>query len=336
MTAREYLSDCLRGLLLHLISMVALAAFLFATGTAGGVVEIILIVWVLGLFISRAVIYLSLKARLDELYSIMDGLERKYLFFECAAIPKNNYERKLFELIRKSGKAMIEAVSDTEVSSREYREYIESWVHEIKAPITAAGLICRNIGSGTSHKLEPELASIENHVERALFYARAESQEKDFLIKQTCLSNIVSQAVEKHRALLIQSDILVETEGLEQIVYTDSKWAAFMLSQLIQNSVRYRSENPVISISGKALGQQVQLIVCDNGIGIAPHELPRIFDRGFTGSNGRERGGSTGMGLYICQRLAAHMSVDLRAESEVGKGTVITLIFPSKVNLSKV
>ena len=116
-------------------------------------------------------------------------------------------------------------------------------------------------------------------------------------------NEIAAQAIENHRPLLVQSGVRIETYGLDCTVYTDEKWTVFILGQLLQNAARYRKAEPVISISVKALGKQTQLIVQDNGIGIPAHELPRVFDRGFTGSNGRSRGGSTGMGLVLCEGI---------------------------------
>ena len=118
-------------------------------------------------------------------------------------------------------------------------------------------------------------------------------------------------------------------------VYTDEKWAVFILGQLLQNAARYRGPEPVITLSAKPLGKQVQLTVTDNGIGIPAHELPRVFDRGFTGSNGRSRGGSTGMGLYLCRKLAVFLELELRMDSQEGAGTTVTLTFPAKENLTK-
>jgi signal transduction histidine kinase len=134
----------------------------------------------------------------------------------------------------------------------------------------------------------------------------------------------------------MQSEVRVETDGLDCTVYTDGKWAIFIIGQLLQNAVRYRSEVPLIHIYTIVLGEQIQLVVEDNGIGIPPHELPRIFERGFTGSNGRQRGGSTGMGLYIAHKLADHMLMDIRAVSESREGTAIIMTFPAKANLTKV
>ena len=149
------------------------------------------------------------------------------------------------------------------------------------------------------------------------------------------MEELADQALQSHRALLIQSGVRVETRDLDQRVYTDGKWVCFLLGQLLQNAARYRSAQPVVTLSARALGRRVELTVEDNGIGIPAHELPRIFDRGFTGSNGRSRGGSTGMGLYLARRLATALEVELRAASEEGKGTRMTLLFPARENLSK-
>lgn len=155
------------------------------------------------------------------------------------------------------------------------------------------------------------------------------------------LRKITAQAIENHRSLMIQSGVRVETENLDHCVYTDEKWAVFILGQLLQNAARYRGKDPVITISAQPLGKQAMLTVRDNGTGIPAHELPRVFDRGFTGSNGRSRGGrspaagSTGMGLYLCKKLASFLDLGLNIVSQEGEGTTVTLTFPTKENLTK-
>ena len=331
MTIFSFLSDRLGKLILQAICAAAATVFLLATGTQAGVIIILLIVWLLVLICVQCTDYFKAHSRLGELEAIMDRLDQKYLFAECIPKAQNTYERRLQELFRRAGKSMIEAVSDAQAAQREYRDYVESWVHEIKTPITAAGLICRSAEPSLRQKLSQELAQIEAHVERSLFYARAESPEKDFVIRQINLADIAAQAISRHRTLLIQNGIRVETENLEHIVYTDSKWAVFILGQLLQNAARYRSEEPVITLSARLLGKQLQLVVHDNGIGIPAHELPRIFDRGFTGSNGRIRGGSTGMGLYLCRKLADSLEIDLQIASTQGKETTATVTFPANL-----
>lgn len=335
MTLREFLSDRLKRIALQVICAGLATLFLFATGTQPGVLVILLIVFLLILLTVNMFDFFQQRARLLELKSILDGLDRKYLFTECVPQPKGLFERRLFDLTRLAGRDMTGAVSDAQASQREYREYVERWVHEIKAPLTAARLICRELDGDTRRKLTAELSQIEAHVERALFYARAENPEQDCLFRQIELEKIAAQAIENHRSLLIQNDIRVEMENKNCAVYTDEKWAVFILGQLLQNAARYRGPEPVITLSAKPLGRQTQLIVHDNGIGIPAHELPRVFERGFTGSNGRIRGGSTGIGLYLCRKLAVFLELELRMDSQEGAGTTVTLTFPAKENLTK-
>lgn len=335
MTPLEYLSDRLNRIALQLICAGLAGLFLSATGTQAGILIILLLAFLTVFLITNISDYLQQRNRLTELETIYEKLDQKYLFAECAPPPKGQYERRLFDLSRRAGRAMTGAVSDARSSQREYREYVERWVHEIKAPITAARLICRELDGETRRKLTAELAQIEANIERTLFYARAENPEQDCLFRQTNLEKITSQAIENHRSLLIQSGVRVETEALDRTVYTDEKWAVFILGQLLQNAARYRGAHPVITLSANLLGQKVRLIVQDNGIGVPAHELPRVFDRGFTGSNGRLRGGSTGMGLYLCRKLAGFLDLGLELTSEEGKGTVVTLTFPTKENLTK-
>ncbi len=335
MTLREFLSDRLGRIALWMICAGLAAVFLCATGTQPGILAILLIVFLMVFLTVNLFDFFQQRARLLELKSILDGLDRKYLFTECVPQPKGLYERRLFDLIRRAGRAMNGAVSDARASQREYREYVERWVHEIKAPITASRLICRELDGDIRRKLTAELSQIEAHVERALFYARAENPEQDCLFRQIELGKIAAQAIENHRSLLIQNGIRVETENMNCAVYTDEKWAVFILGQLLQNAARYRGPEPVITLSARPLGRQTRLTVHDNGIGIPAHELPRVFERGFTGSNGRIRGGSTGMGLYLCRKLAVFLELELHMVSQEGAGTTVTMTFPAKENLTK-
>lgn len=331
MTFGEFFSDRLGRLVLHGSCIALTAAFLLVTGTQPGIVLLVLIAWCLIFIIVQASDFIKCRTHLSELEAIMEGLDQKYLFMECVPRPHHAYVRKLFALMRQSSKAMIETVSDAQTTQREYQAYIEGWVHEIKTPITAAQLICSNADATLRRKLSQELAQIDNHVERALFYARAESADRDFIIRKALLSELVAQAIERHRTLLIQNGIRIETEGLDCLVYSDDKWVCFMLGQLLQNAARYRkSEDPFIILTARQIGQQVALSVQDNGIGIPAHELHRVFDRGFTGSNGRTRGGATGMGLYLCRRLASFLGIEIQIASKENQGTTVTLTFPAK------
>lgn len=330
MSLGEFLSDRLCQMAAGTAAVLGAAVFLLVTGTQSGVVALLLVFGLLVFILREGVLFFRCRSRLRELTAIMEGLDQKYLFAECVPRARSLYERRLLELMRESGKSMIGRVSEVEAAGREYREYVESWVHEIKAPITAAELISRGVEKEAGRKLLKELAQIENHVERALFYARAENPERDFLIRQTKLETLVSETVQNHRALLISAGVRVETEGLTGTVYTDGKWAGFLLGQLLQNAVRYRREEPVITICASPMGKRMRLAVKDNGMGIPAHELSRVWDRGFTGSNGRTRGGATGMGLYLCRKIAGFLEIELEIASGQQEGTEVTVIFPAR------
>lgn len=357
MKASEFFSDRIQRLLLMVAFAAATAFLLLATGTSRGIVVILSIVWALIFIIGQMVDFFRCRSRLQELDAVMEGLDKKYLFAECAKVRGSVYERRLFDLFRRSGRAMVSAVSDAEALQREYREYVESFVHEIKTPITAAELVCRKVDVEQRGKLLCELAQIGAHVERALFYARTENAQKDFLVREESLGELVAQALAEYRTFLVASGVRIQVGEIRQVVFTDRKWTVFLLGQLLQNCARYRREEPVVVIAAEdvcgeagALGgasgmfgegaavrplasagsHLVRLTVQDNGIGIPAHELPRVFDRGFTGSNGRARGGATGMGLYLCRRLADSLGIGLEIMSECGAGTTVVLTFAAK------
>ena len=171
MRMSEFLADHMGQLLLRAVFAGAAVLFLLATGTAPGVAVLLLIVWLLVFTTSQVVDYLRQQARLQELEGIMDSLDKQYLFAELAPRSRTVYERRLLDFCRRAGRAMATQVSEAQAAQREYREYVESWVHEVKTPITAAGLICRNAEPEFRRRLAQELAQIEAHVERALFYA---------------------------------------------------------------------------------------------------------------------------------------------------------------------
>lgn len=328
MNAGDYLRDRHGQLLLHLTGMMVLSAFLLLTGSGKGVVTLILIVWTFGLAFTLTISFLRQKKQLEELWTILDALPQKYLFMTCIPKPSTAYERQWQELMGVAGKAMIEEVSAVSHQQRDYREYIENWVHEIKVPITALSLICENNRGEVARKIKPQLAQIEEQVERSLFYARSTEMEKDFIVRKTKLSEIVDAALAKYSTLLIQSNVRVETEGLETALYTDAKWLAFIIGQILSNAVKYKADQPVITIAATEENSKLNLSISDNGIGISKAELPRIFDKGFTGSNGRTRGGATGMGLYLCKKLALRLNATLTADSAENEFTTLTLSFP--------
>lgn len=191
-------------------------------------------------------------------------------------------------------------------------------------------MIIENNKTEITKSIGEELDKVENYTEQALFYARSNAVEKDYIITKTNLKEIVNGAILKNKVLLLNSRVTLELNNLEQVVYTDSKWAVFILNQIIQNAVKYSKDNDKeIEMNAVQKNDKVVLYIKDNGIGIKKGEITRVFEKGFTGENGRLIGKkSTGIGLYLCKKLCDRLGLGLEINSEYGKGTQVKVIFP--------
>ena len=184
---------------------------------------------------------------------------------------------------------------------------------------------CPNFGV----RITRELTRIENYVEQALYYSRSGGVERDYRIRETTLRALVASALKKNAELLIEAGASIRTEGLDRTVYTDAKWIDFMLGQVLMNSVKYRRGPLEISVAGETADGAVSLTVADNGIGVPAGDLPHIFEKGFTGENGRRGAKSTGLGLYLCKKLCDKMGLAVSLASAPDAGTRVTFAFPT-------
>lgn len=272
--------------------------------------------------------YLKRRSFYAKLMDSLEHLGKKHLIAEMLAEPSFTEGKILCEVVSQAGKSMNDEIAKYRNETKEYREYVETWMHEIKTPISACRLILENNPGKLSHDLGQDFDRIENYVEQALFYARSGSVEKDYVLKRCSLRQLTSSAVKKHASLLIESGMKVETDALEIPVVTDIKWLEFIIGQIVINSVKYRKNEPVIRFSGMKGQDSVTLTIEDNGIGIPQKDLGRVFEKGFTGDNGRMIARSTGMGLYLCKRLCDKMGLGISAASIEGSGTAVSIVFP--------
>ena len=248
----------------------------------------------------------------------LDALEEKYLFSEVMAEPGFPEGAFLLSAAQAMGASMAEAVGDARRDMGEYREYIETWIHEVKTPIAAARLSLENHPGPLADSVENSLFQIVGYVEQALFYARSGP-----------LSQAVSAALRRYARPLIEAGFRVDLEELDAVVCSDGKWVEFILGQLISNSLKYRSAAPRLTFSQAVKRDGVVLSLLDNGPGIPPEDLPRVFDKGFTGANGRHLSTrSTGLGLYLCRKLCARLGLGLSLSCPPGGGTLASLTFP--------
>ena len=331
----DFLKDKLLLLTLQAACMLASAAFLYATGYPAAYIGILLFCWFLILSVWLLGEYVRRRRYFRQLERILEDADQKYLLGELMPESFRLEDRLYRDMIRRSSKSVIERIHAVEDAGKDYREYIESWVHEIKAPIADIGLLCEKQKDGIGRRILTENRRTENYVDMALFYARSDEVYQDYLIKETTLQDTAEEMLRKNKYYLIENRIQAEV-CCPDTVYTDVKWIAFILNQLILNAVKYRRDSgPRIRISTERESRSVLLTVEDNGLGIPAQELPRIFDKGFTGTNGRIRGQSTGMGLYLCRKLCGKLGIRIGAESAEGRGTRIMLEFPVSDYLMK-
>ena len=288
---------------------------------------IIIFILVLAILIE----YKKKKDYYNELIKNMEDLKEKYLISEIIKTPNFIEGKILKDILQDTGKSMLENVNYYKNIQEDYKEYIELWIHEVKIPIAASKMIIENNKNEVTKSIDEELDKVENYTEQALFYARSNAVEKDYIINKTNLKEIVNGAILKNKTTLLNEKVSIELSNLkEEVVYTDSKWAVFIVNQIIQNAIKYsKKENKKIEISSQEKNDKVILYIKDNGIGIKKGEITRVFERGFTGENGRIIGQkSTGIGLYLCKKLCDKLGLGIELNSEKDKGTEVRIIFP--------
>lgn len=218
-------------------------------------------------------------------------------------------------------------------NQQDQKDYIDSWVHEIKVPLAAVNLILQSIEDDIPEQkyylVENELSKIDEYVEQVLYYARLDSFSRDYLIQEYSLKDIVQSVIRTQGNYFIQKNLRFSIEGDDQMILTDAKWVAFIFKQLVSNAIKYTPAGGEITVTFSRTKEGAWLFLKDTGIGIPKEDQHRIFDKGFTGENGRtSEQHSTGLGLYLAKSLADKLGHQLMMESVEGEGTTMKLLFP--------
>ena len=277
--------------------------------------------------------YLRYKKKCLKLADLtVDKGERDYHLPGADALPEILYQK----MVACEEDEKRHLVTEFDKKQRDMADYYTMWIHQIKTPIAAMRLLLEDQDGESSRcfgqQAEEELFKIEQYAEMALHYARLESLSSDLLLKNQDVYGIIKQAVKKHAVLFIGSGISFSMEEFSCQVVSDEKWLSFVIEQILSNALKYTKEGG-ISIYGadnteKKRDKEVSYVVIeDTGIGIRQEDLPRIFERGFTGYNGRMDKKSTGIGLYLCHRIMDRLSHTITVESQVGRGTRVILGF---------
>ena len=287
------------------------------------------------------VVYLQRRPFLRELSRAVGELASPAWVAEMVHRPAHIEGELEYDVLMRCAKAACDEVAEARRQTGEYRDYVETWVHEVKSPLAAAHLMLGNIEGADVRDterieaLEGELGRVGRYIDQALYYARSEVVERDYVIRAHSLQALVSAAIKANARELIASHVAPVCENLDFEVFADEKWVGFILGQLIQNSIKYaREDGARIIFSGCLLDEgrsceRIELTVSDNGCGVPAADLPRVFDKGFTGDNGRDTKRATGIGLYLVRRLCSKMGLEVRADSTPGEGFTVTLSFPT-------
>ena len=222
-------------------------------------------------------------------------------------------------MVRVLRQKMAEMEEKDRSSYREMIEYYTLWAHQIKTPIAAMRLLLQQEDSDRNRELLSELFKIEQYVLMVLQYLRLESESSDLVLKTQNLDDIIRQAVKKYAPLFIRKKLTLVYEPVNCQVLTDEKWLEFVLEQILSNAIKYTKRGSVAVYMDDR--EEKTLVIADTGIGIAAEDVPRVFEKGFTGYNGRYDKRSTGIGLYLCRRVLNRLSHTIRIESEPGQGT---------------
>jgi signal transduction histidine kinase len=247
--------------------------------------------------------------------------------------PRTGEQELYLELLGKLNHKQVERLQLLAHERKEHQDFIMSWIHEVKLPIAASRLIMENSPGKSAEalvdKLEDELGKIDHYVEQALYASRIDSFSKDYFITEVRLDQLMKESVKKYAKLFITKRIGFRMFEGVPYVQSDAKWLGYILDQITVNALKYTREGGSISIRFEEDEREKRLLIRDTGIGISSGELHRIFDRGFTGSNGRRKHAkSTGMGLYLARRLAVQLGHELSVASEEGVYTELTVHFP--------
>jgi len=247
------------------------------------------------------------------------------------ALPETIYKRDeiVIEIVRQAAVSSLNKISELRYANVIESDYTAAWVHEVKAPLTAMKLTM----DGHRHepvirKIQAEWLRIHLLIDQQLYISRMPTLEADYVLEKTDVYRLVTSEVRELATWFMEKNIAVEFEGEDKEVVTDVKWCRFIIRQILTNAVKYSPNDGMIFISiNNTKSGNLVLTIKDNGLGIQAHDLPRIFDKGFTGGTGRLHNAATGLGLYLAQTVAVKIDITLTAQSEVGQGTTMQLTF---------
>ena len=327
MKLSKYFKDKLGLILIYYFNYFIIISLLIAFKSS---ISLIIAISLLGLINSLLIFFLSYfkkKIFYDNLLNNLELLDKKYLILETLSKPSFYEGELLFNILYDINKSMIENVNIYKNSVADFKDYVEMWIHEVKIPISSLVLMMHN-KKNIDKRFIQEIRKLDNYIDQVLFYVRSNYTEQDFLFKKISLNKIISQVAIKNIDDLRLNKVNLEVLVSDIVITTDPKWLEFIINQMVNNSIKYKKENnSYIKIYSKSYQDRVSLFIEDNGIGIPRKDLSSVFNKSFTGENGRNTTKSTGMGLYIAKKLCMKLGHKIEINSREGEGTTLIITF---------
>ncbi len=325
----HFLKDRLYSIIIALFCYFIIFLILLAYKSDKTVIIAITII----LFVTYILLFLADYLRKQKFYTDLlaniDNLDKAYLVLETLNKPEFYEGKLLYQALYEINKSMCEFVRIEEEQLLDNKEYIEMWIHEVKRPLASLVLTLNNHKNTLDRKTKNILKRLEDYIDQVLYYVRSENAEKDYFIKEIDLSKVIKNVGIRNMDDLLDNKVDFVVDKINYRVLTDSKWLEFILNQIVNNSIKYKRniDNSYIKIYVKDDSDTTTLIVEDNGIGIKPSDIRQVFDKTFTGSNGREKSTSTGMGLYIAKNLCKKLGHKIDIESKYNEYTRVFITF---------
>ena len=327
----DYLKEKSIFLSVNLMFFIMISIVMYFSNISFVIIFLVFFIWFFPLSTYILIEYMKYRKYFSNINNILESLDKKYLLPEVLQESNFMVGENINDILKELSRDMHEQVKHYRNIQEEYREYIEMWVHEIKTPIASSKLLIENNTNEVTRKIDTQMDRIENYVEQVLYYSRSDEVGKDYIIKKVGLSKLVKDVIKRNQRDFISKRISLQLGDLDEIIYSDTKWVEFILNQIIGNAIKYsKGKDDKIEIYLKKISSAVVLTIKDHGVGIIERDLNRVFEKGFTGENGRKFGKSTGIGLYLCKKLTDKLGLGLQVQSEENVGTEISIIFPNQ------
>lgn len=334
MKLSTYLKDKLYAFLIFVVYIIILILFLIALKLTSSIIIFITVFTVVIFSLILLYDYFRKRKFYNELLDKLNTLDKKYLLIEMLLEPNFLEGKILYDVLDEVNKNEHDLISKLKKRQDDFKEYIELWIHEVKLPLASLTLMNRKDKSTLR-----VLKELEDYVEQILYYVRCENANNDYLIKEWDLDTIIKNVALRNKDDLLALNIDFKVDNCNLKVLTDSKWLEFIINQIVSNSIKYKKDkDALIKITGKDYKNYVTIAIYDNGKGISKSDLPRVFNKTFTGANGRIASSkSTGMGLYLCRELCEKLGHKIEIDSKIDEYTkvIITIYKKDFYNVTK-